>query len=134
MSATLAGAIAALALALAFVGIYSLLAYSVARRTREIGIRMALGARRSHILWLVLREGAAIVAAGTLTGVLLALALTRALSGAVEALAETTRTSVSDPRLLLGGPALLVALALMACYLPARRATRVDPITALRSE
>jgi ABC-type lipoprotein release transport system permease subunit len=82
----------------------------------------------------VLREGAAIVAAGTLTGVLLALALTRALSGAVEALAETTRTSVSDPRLLLGGPALLVALALMACYLPARRATRVDPITALRSE
>jgi predicted permease len=128
------GGMGFLALILASVGLAGVTAYAVARRTREIGIRMALGARRSHILWLVLREGAAIVAAGTLTGVLLALALTRALSGAVEALAETTRTSVSDPRLLLGGPALLVALALMACYLPARRATRVDPITALRSE
>jgi ABC-type lipoprotein release transport system permease subunit len=86
------------------------------------------------VLWLVLREGAAIIVAGTITGVALALALTRALSGVVEALAETTRTSVSDPRLLVGGPALLVALALIACYLPARRATRINPVRALRSE
>ena len=82
----------------------------------------------------MLREGAGIILAGTLTGLVLALALTRALSGVVEALAETTQTSVSDPLLLLGGPTLLVALALVACYIPARRSTRVDPISALRSE
>ena len=128
------GGMGVLALILAAVGLAGVTAYAVARRTREIGIRMALGARRSHVLWLVLREGAAIIAAGTITGVLLALALTRALSGVVEALAETTRTSVSDPWLLLGGPALLMALALVACYLPARRATHIDPIAALRSE
>ena len=128
------GGMGVLALILASVGLAGVTAYAAARRTREIGIRMALGARRSHVLWLVLREGAAIIVAGTVTGVLLALALTRALSGVVEALAETTRTTVSDPLLLLGGPALLVVLALMACYLPARRATLVDPITALRSE
>jgi putative ABC transport system permease protein len=63
-----------------------------------------------------------------------ALLVTRALSGVVEALAETTQTSVSDPSLLVGGPALLVGLALVACYIPARRSTRVNPISALRSE
>jgi predicted permease len=128
------GGMGVLALILASVGLAGVTGYAVARRTREIGIRMALGAGRAHVLWLVLREGAAIIVAGTLTGVLLALVVTRALAGVVEALAETTRTSVSDPRLLLGGPALLVALALIACYLPARRATRIEPITALRSE
>jgi ABC-type antimicrobial peptide transport system permease subunit len=128
------GGMGVLGLILASVGLAGVTAYAVARRTREIGIRMALGARRSHVLWLVLREGAALTAAGTVTGVLLALLLTRALSVVVEALAETTRTSVSDPRLLIGGPALLLALALIACYVPARRSTRIDPITALRAE
>jgi predicted permease len=128
------GGIGLLALILAAAGLAGVTAYAVARRTREIGIRMALGARRSHVLWLVLREGTGIILAGTLTGLVLALALTRALSGVVEALAETTQTSVSDPVLLLGGPTLLVALALVACYIPARRSTRVDPISALRSE
>jgi predicted permease len=128
------GGMGVLALLLAAVGLAGVTAYAVARRTREIGIRMALGARRSHVLWLVLREGAGIILAGTATGLALALALTRALAGVVEALAETTRTSVSDPLLLLGGPGLLVVLALIACYVPARRSTRVDPMTALRSE
>ena len=128
------GGIGVLALILAAAGLAGVTAYAVARRTKEIGIRMALGAQRSHVLWLVLREGTGIVLAGTVTGLALALALTRALSGVVEALAETTRTSVSDPLLLLGGPALLMALALVACYIPARRSTRVDSISALRSE
>jgi macrolide transport system ATP-binding/permease protein len=128
------GGIGILALILAAAGLAGVTAYAVARRTREFGIRMALGAQRAHVLWLVLREGTGIILAGTVTGLVLALALTRALSGVVEALAETTRTSVSDPLLLLGGPALLVALALIACYIPARRSTQVDPITALRSE
>jgi hypothetical protein len=128
------GGMGVLGLVLASVGLAGVTAYAVARRTREIGIRMALGARRSQVLWLVLREGAVIVVAGTITGVALALALTRALSGVVEAFGETTRTSVSDPRLLIGAPALLVALALIACYLPARRSTQIDPVTALRAE
>jgi predicted permease len=128
------GGMGLLGLILAAAGLAGVTAFAVARRTREIGIRMALGARRSHVLWLVLREGTAIVLAGTITGLMLALALTRVLSTVVEALAETTHTSLSDPALLLGGPALLVALALIACYIPARRSTRVDPMTALRSE
>jgi predicted permease len=128
------GGIGVLGLILAAAGLAGVTAYAVARRTREIGIRMALGARQSHVLWLVLREGTAIILAGTVTGLGLALALTRALSGIVEALAKTTQTSVSDPLLLLGGPTLLMAVALVACYIPARRSTRVDPVTALRSE
>ena len=128
------GGMGVLGLILASVGLAGVTAYAVARRTREIGIRMALGARRSQVLWLVLREGAVIVVAGTVTGVALALALTRPLAGVVEAFGETTRLSVSDPRLLIGGPALLVGLALMACYLPARRSTQIDPVAALRAE
>jgi predicted permease len=128
------GGMGVLGLILASVGLAGVTAYAVARRTREIGIRMALGAQRFHVLWLVLREAAVLIVAGTFTGVLCALLLTRALSGVVEALAETTRTSVSDPRLLLGGPAILVVLALIACYVPARRSTRIDPIRALRAE
>ena len=128
------GGMGVLGLILASVGLAGVTAYAVARRTREIGIRMALGAQRAQVLWLVLREGAIIVVAGTVTGVGLALALTQALSGVVEAFGETTRMSVSDPRLLIGGPALLVVLALIACYLPARRSTQIDPVVALRAE
>jgi predicted permease len=128
------GGMGVFGLILATVGLAGVTAYAVARRTREIGIRMALGASRSHVLWLVLREGTAIVLAGTGTGFVLALMLARALSGVVEGLAQTTRTSVSDPVLLIGGPGLLVGLALIACYVPARRSTRLDPMIALRSE
>jgi predicted permease len=128
------GGMGVLGLILASVGLAGVTAYAVTRRTREIGIRMALGARRADVLWLVLREGAAIAAAGTVVGVAGALGLTYALSSVVEALAETTRTSMADPILLIGGPALLMLFALLACYLPARRSTRIDPKTALRAE
>jgi predicted permease len=128
------GGMGVLAVLLAAVGLAGVTAYAVVRRTREIGIRMALGARRSQVLWLVLREGSGIILAGTVTGLVLVLALTRALAGVTEAFAEATRTTVTDPLLLLGGPALLVALAFVACYLPARRCTRIDPMIALRSE
>jgi predicted permease len=128
------GGMGVLGMILAAVGLAGVTAYGVARRTREIGIRIALGARRSDVLRLVLRESAAITLAGTLTGTALAILVTRALAGVVEALAETTRTSISDPSLLVGGPALLVALALIACYVPARRSARIDPVAALRAE
>jgi ABC-type antimicrobial peptide transport system permease subunit len=128
------GGMGVFGLILAVVGLAGVTAYAVARRTREIGIRIALGAQRADVLRLVLRESGAITAAGIVTGIGLALLLARALAGVVEALAETTRTSISDPTLLVGGPALVLTLALLACYLPARRATRIDPVIALRSE
>jgi ABC-type antimicrobial peptide transport system permease subunit len=134
IATVLYGGMGVLGLILASVGLAGVTAYAVTRRTREIGIRMALGARRADVLWLVLREGAAIAAAGTVVGVAGAVGLTYALSSVVEALAETTRTSMADPTLLLGGPALLMLFALLACYLPARRSTRIDPKTALRAE
>lgn len=128
------GGMGVLALFLATIGLAGVTAYAVASRTRELGIRIALGAQRSQVLWVVLREGTAIILAGTITGLALALVVTRALSSVVEALAESTRTSLSDPLLLLGAPGLLVGLALIACYVPARRAIRIDPVIALRSE
>ncbi len=95
---------------------------------------MALGARRGDVLLLVLREGVGIVAAGTIVGLALALAATRALASFLETMAETTRTTTSDPLLLVGAPALLAGIALAACYLPARRSTRISPVSALRTE
>jgi ABC-type antimicrobial peptide transport system permease subunit len=128
------GGMGVFGLVLASVGLAAVTADAVARRRREIGIRMALGARRGDVLWLVLRESGAIVAAGTAVGLVAALLMTRALASVVETLAESTRTSMTDPLLLLGGPALLAGLALAACYLPARHSTRIDPATALRAE
>jgi macrolide transport system ATP-binding/permease protein len=128
------GGMGVFGLILASVGLAGVTAQAVARRTHEIGIRMALGARRADVLWLVLRESSAIVVAGTIVGLAAALCLTWALASFVEALAETTHTSMSDPLLLIGGPGLLAALAMIACYLPARRSTRINPVTALRAE
>jgi predicted permease len=128
------GGMGVFGLILASVGLAGVTAQAVARRRREIGIRMALGARRADVLWLVLRESGAIVIAGTAAGLVLAILVARALASVLEALAETTRTSLTDPLLLVGAPALLAALALLACYLPARQSTRIDPATALRSE
>jgi putative ABC transport system permease protein len=128
------GGMGVFGLILAAVGLAGVTAQAVAQRRREIGIRMALGARYAGVLWLVLRESSAIIAAGTVAGLAAALGLTWALASVVETLAETTQTSMTDPLLLVGGPALLGALALVACYLPARRSTRIDPATVLRAE
>jgi ABC-type lipoprotein release transport system permease subunit len=118
-------------LALASVGIAGVTAYSVAKRVHEIGIRMALGAQKWSVLGLVMKEGAALVGIGALVGLVLAWMGIRALSAAFFTVASA---KPSDPRLLFGAPLLLIALALLACYLPARRSMRIDPVVALRQE
>jgi ABC-type antimicrobial peptide transport system permease subunit len=118
----------ALALLLAIVGVYGVVAYSVARRTREIGIRTALGARPATVLRMILREGLTMTLGGAALGFLLALGIGRALSGMLY------QVSPMDPIAFALAPTVLVATALLACWLPARRAARVDPIVALRNE
>jgi putative ABC transport system permease protein len=123
---TLLASLAALALLLAVVGIYGAIAYSVAERTGEMGIRMALGAARVDILGMVLRQGLALALAGIGIGLAASLALTRLLSGMLY------HVSVRDPLAFAAGAVLFTAVAALASYLPARRATRVDPMMALR--
>jgi predicted permease len=116
----------ALGTALALVGIYGLIAYSVTRRTREIGIRVSVGAQRSDVLWLFLRESALLVSAGMLLGLPLALVLARMLQKMLY------EVSTSDPIGAAATLGLIAAGGLVASLLPARRATRVDPVRALR--
>jgi putative ABC transport system permease protein len=125
---TLFLAFGAVALALAAVGVYGVVAYSVARRTREIGIRMAMGAQRRDVLGLVVRRAAALTAAGLAVGLVGTAALGGLLAGLVYGL------SPSDPPTLAGVVLLLAAVALGASWLPARRAARLDPLTAIRHE
>jgi putative ABC transport system permease protein len=126
MAAGLLAAFGLLALGLASVGIYGLIAYSMARRQREIGLRMALGAGRRDVLRLVLRQALTLVAIGLGLGFLGALLVSRAASSILYGL------SVADPVSFLGAAGALGAVALLASYLPARRASRVDPLVALR--
>jgi putative ABC transport system permease protein len=124
----LLGLFAALALTLAAIGLYGVISYSVAERTHEMGLRMALGAERKDVLKLVMRQGMMLVLAAVVIGLLGALALTRVLSGLLNGISPT------DPLTLVSVSTVLIATALFACYIPAHRATRVDPIIALRCE
>jgi putative ABC transport system permease protein len=122
------GAFGLLALALASVGLYGILAYSVSGRQREIGVRMALGASRSSVLRLMLRQGMTLVCIGTGIGLLLSLLIGRAFSKMLFGL------SPADPLSLVSASAVLILIAMLACYLPALAASRMDPIQALRED
>jgi predicted permease len=125
---SLLSGLSAVALLLALVGIYGVIAYSVSERTQEMGIRMALGADRGDILWLVLRQGAMLAGAGIVFGIGASFALTRLLGTMLY------RVSTTDPITFTAVPLLFGIVALLASYVPAWRATRVDPMTALRYE
>lgn len=127
-SAILAGGFAVVALLLAVVGIYGVVSYSVARRTREVGIRVALGADSRDVLRLILGNGLALAAAGVAVGLAAALATSRLIGGMLY------DVSSRDLTVYIGVPILLTAVVLLATYLPARRAARVDPVISLRAE
>ena len=124
----LLGVFAALALLLAAVGIYGVMSYVVSLRTNEIGVRMALGAQPRDVLGLVLGRGTKLAVAGVAIGLAGALALSRFLSSLLFGVRST------DPPTFLAVALLLIAVALAACYFPARRAMRVEPLVALRHE
>ena len=128
LSTVLLGVFAALALILAALGVYGMMSYLVSQRTREIGVRMALGARQLDILKLVVRHGMWLSILGIAVGVAAALLLTRIMTSSLYGI------SASDPLTYLGISALLALIALLACLIPARRALKVDPIIALRYE
>jgi len=124
----LLGAFAGTALFLAALGIFGVMSYAVAQRSREIGIRVALGADPKRVLRMVLRHASLLAVAGVGLGLVGAVSLSRAIASLLFQLSPT------DPTTLAGVAVLLLAVALLASYLPARRATRVDPLIALRSE
>ena len=134
MAAWTYGLIGVFGLALAAVGLAGVTAYSVTQRSHEIGIRMALGARGKDVLGLVMREGLALVTVGTVLGACGAWAGLRMLSAISAQVGQVNSVSMSDPVVIFGSPALLAALALVACYAPARKSTRIDPAVTLRRE
>lgn len=128
------GGIGVFGLLLSAIGLAGVTGCAVAQRRKEIGIRMALGAPHSQVLGLVLREGATLIAVGMVIGFLGAVAVAKALTAITTAFSDAFTVGVDDPRLLIGAPLLLAALALLACYIPARRAAKIDPLEALRQE
>jgi ABC-type antimicrobial peptide transport system permease subunit len=125
---TLLACFAGIALLLASVGIYGVLSYLVGQRTQEIGVRMALGAQRVHVLRMILGDGARMALVGIGIGLVAALVLTRFMESMLFGVKPT------DPITFLGVSVLLCAIAMLACYVPAHRAMKVDPIEALRYE
>ncbi len=119
---------------LATIGLTGVTSYAVARRRSEIGIRMALGAKRPHVLWLVLREGTFLVVTGAVLGAAGAFAVARTLSALDPDHAQILGNYIGDQVLLVGAPMLLVVAALAACTVPAWRAVRIDPASTLRAE
>ena len=128
MASSLLIILGAAALVLAAMGVYAVMAYAVSQRTQEFGVRIALGASARDVLRLVLGRGLLLAAGGVAAGIVLAFAMARLMAGFLYGV------SPFDPLIFLGVPSFLALVALLACYLPARRATRVDPVEALRSE
>jgi ABC-type antimicrobial peptide transport system permease subunit len=128
IAAWLLGVLGAVSLVLAAVGLYSVVAYSITQRTHEIGIRVALGAKSSDVIGLVVRQGMGLTVVGLLVGVLAAAAVTRLAAGLL------VNVSATDPLIFAGGALFLAAIALAASCVPALRATRIDPNTALRCQ
>jgi ABC-type antimicrobial peptide transport system permease subunit len=128
LGAELTAALGLLGLTLAVVGIYGVMAYAVGERTQEIGVRVALGAQRKNIPWMISRQGLAIVGVGLALGLLIAVGVGRVVGEFLVGVGPT------DPLTYISVSLLLSFVALAACYIPARRATRVDPLVALRYE
>jgi ABC-type antimicrobial peptide transport system permease subunit len=127
-SAWLVGGFAAMALILGVVGLYGVVAYSVSRRTREIGVRMALGAERRGVVLMILRQAGKMVTLGVVVGLLASLGVSRLMASMLFGV------NSYDPLTFVAVAVILAAVALAACYIPARRAARVDPMVALRYE